>query len=140
MVSPIPYRPTPYRLRTYRLRMIRTCHTHSVRSAPSVTAPYKAPYDTHAFPPAAAPSGTPPCTPYKAPSTTHPVRSIPSVITPSLLRDYSVRNNQFQFKKKEDAPPPKWGVVHPPLVVEIYINVVHYLSSSCVSLACCFWM
>ena len=118
MVSPIPYRPTPYRL-----CVIRTVYG----VPPSVTAPYKAPYDTHAFPPA-APSGTPPCTPYKAPSTTHPVRSIPSVITPSLLRDYSVRNNQFQLKKKEDAPPPKWGVVHPLLVVEIYINVVHYLS------------
>ena len=96
MVSPIPYRPTPYRLRV------------SVRSAPSVTAPYKAPYDTHAFPPA-APSGTPPCTPYKAPSTTHPVQSIPSVITPSLLRDYSVRNNQFQLKKKRGCTTPQMG-------------------------------
>ena len=49
MVSPIPYRPTPYRL-----RVIRTVYG----VPPSVTAPYKAPYDTHAFPPA-APSGTP---------------------------------------------------------------------------------
>ena len=73
-----------------------------------MTAPYKAPYDTHAFLPA-APSGTPPCTPYKAPSTTHPVWSIPSVITPSLLRDYSVRNNQFQLKKKRGCTTPQMG-------------------------------